>query len=82
MKNQHDRPELGGVFVAIGAVGGALMGIQAGTTGEEALVGGLVGLVVGAGIGRIVERVLFKMFVLGFTLLMIYLRLKAWGIIE
>jgi hypothetical protein len=82
MKNHHDRPELGGVFVVVGAVGGALMGIQTGTTGEESLVGGLVGLVVGAGVGRLVERVVFKLLVLGFTLLLIYLRFKAWGIVD
>lgn len=82
MTNNNDKPELGGFFVTVGAIGGMLMGIEAGATGEDSFWGALIGFAIGAGVGRVVERVVFRLLVLGFTLLQVYLRCKAWGLID
>jgi hypothetical protein len=81
MENK-DKPELGGIFVWIGAIAGLLTGIEAGANGEDALIGGIIGFVMGAGIGRIVERVVFKLLIWAFFMLRVYLSLKSWGMLE
>jgi hypothetical protein len=75
--SNEDKPELGGIFVWIGAIGGALLGIEATSGGAETFWGAVIGFLIGAGVGRVVERVVARLIVLAVTLLVIYVRVQS-----
>ena len=73
MENQNNEAPLGGIFVALGLIVGAMYGSSIGD-----FAGLIIGAIVGAGLGQIVENIIFRLIMFALGVLWFFARSAFW----